>query len=214
MVRVKICGITNITDAMASVEAGADALGFVFAESPRQVDIHTVRDILDRLPPFITTVGVFAGLHAMEICRIWSTTGLHYAQLHDADEHMMAFISKEIENGWNRTICAVRIKADEDIRRAINDQVVCSSAAILLDTHVEGLMGGTGRTFDWTLAAKAKSLGKPIVLAGGLRPENVADAVRMVRPYAVDVSTGVEAMPGKKDHAKVKEFIQNAKRNT
>ncbi len=202
--RVKICGITNIDDALAAIEAGADALGFVFAESPRKVSAATVCEALSKLPPFITTVGVFANQDADEITEIMARTHLHFAQVHG---------STRIPFG-GRSIRALRVKSADDIRRAANDESVTSSSAVLLDTHVEGLMGGTGRTFDWDLAVEARSLGKPIILAGGLTLDNVAEAVRRVRPYAVDVSTGVEASPGKKDHSKIKEFIHNAKSST
>ena len=207
MIKVKICGIANIEDAMAAIEAGADALGFVFAESPRRITVKAALSILEKLPPFVTTVGVFANQDADEISGIWRQTNLHLAQLHGA------CACAPCEGfGWRRVIRALRIKSEEDIRGAAEDDATRLCAALLLDAHVEGLMGGTGRTFDWDLAAQAKSLGKPLILAGGLTPANVEEAVRKVRPYAVDVSTGVEASPGKKDHTKIKEFIENAKR--
>ena len=212
MVKVKICGITNIEDALAAVEAGADALGFVFAESPRKVTAKAVLSILEILPPFVATVGVFADQDVDEIFRIWKQTNVHFAQLHDVLGPRGELLSPGGGFGWYRVIHALRVKSAEDIRRAADDRSVRACAALLLDAHVEGKMGGTGQTFDWDLAVQAKSLGKPVILAGGLTPANVEEAVRKVRPYAVDVSTGVEASLGKKDHAKVKEFIENAKR--
>ena len=212
MTRVKICGITNIEDALAAVEAGADALGFVFAESPRKVDAVTARSIIEQLPPFITTVGVFAGQDVDEVFRIWKQTNLHYAQMHEVLGPKKELLSTGSGFGWYRVIHALGVKSAEDIRKAADDPHVRASAALLLDAHVEGKLGGTGKTFDWDLAVQAKSLGKPIILAGGLTPDNVEEAVRKVRPYAVDVSTGVEASPGKKDHRKIKEFIQNARK--
>jgi len=212
LVRVKICGITNADDALAAVEAGADALGFVFAESPRRVDVKTALDIQERLPPFVSTVGVFANQDADEVYRIWKHTGVHFAQLHGIPGPLGDFASPAGGFGWYRVIQALRVQSAEGIRRAAADDAVRACAALLLDTHVEGLMGGTGLTFDWKLAVEAKSLGKPVILAGGLTPDNVLEAVRTVAPYAVDVSTGVESSPGRKDHEKIKEFVFNAKR--
>ena len=203
MTRVKICGITNIDDALAAIEAGADALGFVFAESSRKVNAPTVMNILEKLPPLVTTVGVFAKQDTDEVFKIWKQTNLHYAQLHG--------YGPPREMAWHRVIKAVRATSWEDICAQLGDRSGVFSAAILLDAHVEGKMGGTGRTFDWDLAIQAKSLGKPIILAGGLTPENVAEAVRKVQPYAVDVSSGVESSPGKKDHDKIREFIANVR---
>ena len=203
MTRVKICGITNIEDALAAIEAGADALGFVFAESPRKVDVPTVLNILEKLPPLVTTVGVFAKQDVDEVFKIWKQTNLHFAQLHG--------YGPQRDPPWYRVIKAVRASSWEEITRQLGDRSGVFSTALLLDAHVEGKMGGTGQTFDWDLAIQAKSLGKPIILAGGLTPENVAEAVRKVQPYAVDVSSGVEASPGKKDHDKIREFVNNVR---
>ncbi len=211
MVRVKICGITNVEDALAAVEAGADALGFVFAESPRKVDVPAVLNILERLPPFVTTVGVFADQDVDEVFRIWKQTNFHFAQLHDMGLPR-GLVSPSQGFGWYRVIKALRASSWEDITRQLQDRSGVFCAALLLDAHVEGKMGGTGTTFDWDLAVQARSIGKPIILAGGLSPANVEEAVRKVRPYAVDVSTGVEASPGKKDHEKIREFILNARK--
>lgn len=210
MTRVKICGITNLSDAMAAVEAGADALGFVFAESSRKVDVPTVLNILEKIPPLVTTVGVFAKQDIDEVFKIWKQTNLHFAQLHDGGP-AHALVSPDGGFGWYRIIRAIRATSWQDITRQLGDRSGVFSAAILLDAHVEGKSGGTGQTFDWDLAVQAKTLGKPIILAGGLTPENVAEAVRKVRPYAVDVSSGVESSPGKKDHDKIREFINNAR---
>lgn len=194
---------------MAAVEAGADALGFVFAESPRKVDVPAVLNILGRLPPLVTTVGVFAEQGADEISVIMENVGLHFAQLHGDIDGSVALSQEEARRGLIR---GLRIQSAEDIRGAAEDDLVGICDAILLDAHVEGLMGGSGQTFDWDLAVQAHSIGKPIILAGGLNPANVEEAVRKVRPYAVDVSTGVEASPGKKDHEKIREFILNARK--
>ena len=204
MVRIKTCGITNIEDALAAVEAGADALGFVFAESPRKVNVATVLNILEKLPPLVTTVGVFANQDVDEVFKIWKQTNLHFAQLH-------GYGPPSRMGHWYRVIKAVRASSWENICSQLGDRSGVFCSAILLDAHVEGKLGGTGQTFDWDLAVQAKSLGKPIILAGGLTPENVAEAVRKVQPYAVDVSSGVEASSGKKDHDKIREFIQNVR---
>jgi len=209
LVRVKICGITNIEDAHAAVSAGADALGFVFAESPRQVNAKTVLSIIGQLPPFVTTIGVFANQTAEEIVSAMREANLNFAQLHGeiAD---LGVIGSEL--GCRRLIRGLRMKSEADLHDAAHSCPNCGCAGILLDAHVDGMMGGTGRTFDWDLAVKAHSLNKPIILAGGLNPSNVSDAIQKVRPYAVDVSTGVEASPGKKDWEKIKEFVHNAKK--
>ncbi|HUV04427.1 MAG TPA: phosphoribosylanthranilate isomerase [Armatimonadota bacterium] len=212
MIKVKICGITNIEDAMAAVEAGADALGFVFAESPRRISAKAALSILEKLPPFVATVGVFANQDVDEVFRVWKQTNLHFAQLHDVLGPTRELVSPAGGFGWYRVIHALRVKSAKDIRQAADGPSARVCAALLLDAHVEGLMGGTGQKFDWDLAVQAKLLGKPLILAGGLTPANVEEAVRKVRPYAVDVSTGVEASPGKKDHAKIKEFIQNVRK--
>ncbi|MFA6664981.1 MAG: phosphoribosylanthranilate isomerase [Armatimonadota bacterium] len=202
MVKIKICGITNMADAAAAVRAGADALGFVFAESPRRISPDAAAEIVSTLPPFITTVGVFAGESADSICRIMDAAGLDAVQLHGYEGEF----AWPHEPRW-RIIRGIRVRREEDIRAAA--ELKCS--ALLLDTHVEGALGGTGRTFNWNLAILAKETKKPVILAGGLSPENAGEAVRKVHPYAVDVSSGVEASPGIKDHRKIEEFIKNVR---
>ncbi|MCL6520402.1 MAG: phosphoribosylanthranilate isomerase [Armatimonadetes bacterium] len=201
--KVKICGITNIEDAVLAVESGADAIGFVFAESPRKVGIEEVCQIKEVIPSSIITVGVFANQTADEISQIMKETGLSSAQIHGSLD------SLEPQFGIIR---ALRVKSVDDINQAAKDPILSICWAILLDTHVEGKMGGTGKTFDWNLAKEARKLGKDIILAGGLNPSNVSDAIRIACPDWVDVSTGVEAYPGKKSHEKIKEFIRNAKK--
>ena len=196
---------------MAALEAGADALGFVFAESPRKVDVPAVLNILQRIPPFVTTVGVFGGQDVDEVFRIWKQTNLHFAQLHEVSGPVQHLLSPSSGFGWYRVIHALRLRSADDVRQAADDPHARACAALLLDAHVEGLMGGTGQTFDWDLAVQAKVLGKPIILAGGLTPSNVEEAIRKARPYAVDVSSGVEASPGRKDHEKIREFIRNVR---
>ena len=205
MVCVKICGITNVEDALAAVEAGADALGFVFyPPSPRYVEPERVRAIVDRLPPFVTTVGLFVDVSVQTINDIAARCGLDRLQLHgDESPEFCARVERPV-------IKAFRIKGANSLVRLPDYKV----SAYLLDAYVEGaLPGGTGASFAWELAAQAKPYG-PLILAGGLTPENVETAIRQVCPYGVDVSTGVERAPGLKDHAKVRTFIARAKRGS
>ncbi|MFJ2536572.1 phosphoribosylanthranilate isomerase [Pseudomonas sp. NPDC087614] len=197
-VRSKICGITRMEDALAAVEAGADAIGFVFyAKSPRAVTVQQARAIIKSLPPFVTTVGLFVNASRCELGEILDAVPLDLLQFH-GDEP-----ADECES-WHRPyIKALRVKAGDDIAGACNAYPTASG--VLLDTYVEGVPGGTGEAFDWSLIPRG--LSKPLILAGGLTPENIADAVARVRPYAVDVSGGVEASKGIKDHAKIRAFI-------
>lgn len=201
MVKVKICGITNLDDALAAVAAGADALGFVFYDkSPRNVHPLKAAEIIAKLPPFVQTVGLFVDEEAERVNWTADFCGLDLVQLHGDEEPEFC---SEINR---RVIKAFRVKEAASLARLGSYQV----AGYLLDAWVANAHGGTGMTFDWRLAEAAKEHG-PLVLAGGLNPDNVADAVEKVRPYAVDVSSGVESEPGRKDHAKVREFIQRAK---
>ncbi|MHB2241641.1 phosphoribosylanthranilate isomerase [Pseudomonas monsensis] len=202
-VRSKICGITRIEDALAAVEAGADAIGFVFyAKSPRAVSVQQARAIIRALPPFVTTVGLFVNASRCELGEILDAVPLDLLQFH-GDE------SAEACEEWRRPyIKALRVKAGDDIAAAV--AAYPGASGVLLDTYVEGVPGGTGEAFDWSLIPP--DLSKPLILAGGLTPENVADAVARVRPYAVDVSGGVEASKGIKDHAKIRAFIAAARK--
>ena len=198
-VRSKICGITRIEDALAAVQAGADAIGFVFyPKSPRAVTFQQARDIIRALPPFVTTVGLFVNTSRCEMGELLDAVPLDLLQFH-GDEVVADC------DGWHRPyIKAVRVKAGDDIAAAC--RAFPSASGILLDTYVEGVPGGTGEAFDWSLIPQG--LSKPIILAGGLTPDNVAAAIAQVRPYAVDVSGGVEASRGIKDHAKILAFIK------
>lgn len=200
MVKVKICGITSIEDAECAVEAGASALGFVFYRpSPRFVEVEAARRIIASVPPFITTVGIFVNEKAARINEIARLCPLDRVQLHgDESPDFCRMIERRI-------IKAIRLKdrASLDLMKTFN------VASFLVDTYSEELYGGSGSSPDWGLAVEAKKQGR-IILAGGLTPENVADAIRHVRPYGVDVSTGVELRPGKKDPRKVAEFIKRA----
>ncbi|MFZ5907494.1 MAG: phosphoribosylanthranilate isomerase [Nitrospirota bacterium] len=201
-VRVKICGLTNFEDASAAVEAGADALGFVFSrKSPRAVSPQQAADIIRELPPFITTVGVFVNEKPGKIEEIIALTRLDVVQLHGSEPPEACSFSRP-------AIKAIRVKSLESLDPLIHYRV--SVTAFLLDTFSPGLLGGTGQIFNWDIATYAKQFG-PIILAGGLTPGNIAEAVKHVRPYGVDVSSGVESGKGKKDHQKIKSFIDQAK---
>ncbi|MCD5972902.1 N-anthranilate isomerase [Pseudomonas savastanoi pv. glycinea] len=197
-VRSKICGITRIEDALAAVEAGADAIGFVFyAKSPRAVSVQQARAIIAALPPFISTVGLFVNASRCELNETLDAVPLDMLQFH-GDE------TPEQCDGYHRPfIKALRVQAGDDI--AASCRLYSRASGILLDTFVAGVPGGTGETFDWALIPN--SLEKPIILAGGLTSANVAQAITQVRPYAVDVSGGVEKSKGIKDHDKIRAFM-------
>lgn len=197
MTRVKICGITSIEDAAAAVEAGADALGFVFVPgTPRLVHPDATERIVKDLPPFVTTVGVFVDQPLEDILDLVHACKLHAVQLHGNEPE--AF-SRRIPV---KVIKAIRVRDAKDLALI----GTYPAHAFLLDAFIEGQAGGTGTPISWDLARQAK--GKvPIILSGGLRPETVAQAIRVVRPYGVDVSSGVEKSPGRKDHKKVRKFI-------
>jgi phosphoribosylanthranilate isomerase len=199
--RIKICGITNTEDALYAAGCGADALGFIFyPESPRHITPDKAASIISQLPPFITTVGVFVNEAPDRIMEIIQITGIKAVQLHGNE-------SPEICAKFASVIKSFRIKDITDLKQLAE---YSGAAACLLDTYSEAEYGGTGRIFNWDIAVEAKKMCR-IILAGGLTPDNVAEAVRYVRPYAVDVSSGVEAEKGKKDLKKVKKFIERAK---
>lgn len=199
--KIKICGITNIADAIAAVTAGADALGFMFFEgSSRFIPNDKIKAIIRELPPFVTKVGVFVNATREQVEQAIKETGIDTLQFH-GDE------TPEACRGFGlKTIKAFRIQGKDMLATMPRYDV----DAWLLDSFVSGKKGGTGKTFDWDLAVHATSLGTPVILAGGLNPDNVARAVAQVQPFGVDVSSGVEFEPGKKDHAKIATFIQRA----
>jgi len=201
MVKVKICGITTLDDALLAVAAGADALGFVFFEkSPRCINPVAAAKIIAKLPPFIQTVGLFVNEELEQINWTADFCGLDVVQLH-GDES-----PEDCQDVRRRVIKAFRVQNIVSIDPLKKYQV----SGYLLDAWCPDCYGGTGKTFNWEVAAAARQYGR-IILAGGLSPDNVAEAVKVVQPYGVDVSSGVESAPGKKDVEKVKAFIKRAK---
>lgn len=201
MVKVKICGITNLEDALTAVQAGADALGFVFCSaSPRNVTPELAAEIIRQLPPFVQTVGLFVNESLATVNETADRCGLDIVQLHGEELPDFCAAVKR------RTIKAFRVKD----ANSLESMESYPTAAYLLDAWSPVAHGGTGHSFNWEIAADA-AVRLPIILAGGLTPDNVAAAVQQVRPYAVDVSSGVEAAPGKKDATLVREFIQKAR---
>lgn len=195
--RVKICGITRLDDALAAVEAGADALGFMFyPRSPRAVTPAQVREITRVLPPFAARVGVFVDASAGEIRAAIGEAGLDTLQLHGAE-------TPEFCAQFGLPVVKAFRVADESVLAELGRYPV---AAHLLDAYSPAAHGGTGRTFNWAIARAAVAAGHRVVLAGGLAPDNVARAVTEVRPFGLDVSSGVESAPGRKDAAKLRAF--------
>jgi len=209
MVKVKICGITNLEDALTATEAGADALGFIlYSKSKRFIKAKDVRKITLNLPPFILKVGVFVNEDPRNVLEILSYAHLDFAQLHgDETPEECEYVGK------NRVIKVFRLKEIAEIEKI--EPYIGKIRAILLDTYSKDSYGGTGKTFNWEIARAVKErFDIPVILSGGLNPENVAKAIREVNPYAVDVSSGVETEPGKKDKEKVFQFVKVAKCST
>lgn len=198
VVRSKICGITRVDDALTAAKAGADAIGLVFyAKSPRAVDVRQAREIVAALPPFVTTVGLFVNASRCEINEILDAVPLDMLQFHGDETPAQC---EGFHRPWFK---AIRVGNGEDIEAQVARYA--NASGILLDTFVAGVPGGTGERFDWSLIPAA--LAKPLILAGGLTAENVQQAIAQVRPYAVDVSGGVEASKGVKDASKVMAFV-------
>jgi len=203
MVRVKICGLKRAEDAAAAVAAGADALGFNFwPGTPRCIALAEAARIVANVPPDVLTVGVFVDETPERVLEIAQETGIRALQLHGSE-------SPEYLDRLGSYLKIKTIKIGNDFQP---EQLTRyrSASLFLLEALVAGLVGGTGQTFDWGLAREATHYGK-IILAGGLTPENVAEAVRRVRPWGVDVASGVEMEPGKKDPRLIREFIQAAR---
>lgn len=205
MVRVKICGITNAADALAAIDAGANLLGFNFyPKSPRYITKTEAGKIRPQLPRRVKAVGIFVNESPAEVTTLCKSLQLYAAQLHgDESADVVAEIARSIP-----VIKAFRIETNFPLTTL--DEYP-GAFAYLFDAAYTGQYGGTGRTTDWDVARGATQ-GRRIILAGGLKVENVAAAVRIVRPYAVDVASGVESKPGKKDHVRMREFIQEVRR--
>ena len=200
MVRIKICGITNLEDALLAAELGADALGFIFyPKSPRKVAPETAREIIAQLPPFVASVGVFVDEAAAVVQELAARVGLDWVQLHGQES------PEYCRNLGRRVIKGFRIQDAESLRPLADYRE--AAQALLLDSYKQGQVGGTGTAFDWRLAREAKPYGR-IILAGGLTPENVAQAIAAARPQAVDAASGTEAAPGRKDPAKLRAFFR------
>jgi phosphoribosylanthranilate isomerase len=205
--RVKICGITRVEDAVSAVQAGADAIGLVFyAQSPRFVTIEQAQKIVAAIPPFVSVVGLFVNAPKAEIENVLSQVRLDILQFHGNETAQdCEQVCEQINMPYYK---AIRVKADTNL---LQYEVEFKGAkALLLDAHSASAFGGTGETFDWNLIPK--TMKKPVILAGGLTAENVEKAIQQVRPYAVDVSGGVEITKGIKDVAKIAAFMQGTRK--
>jgi phosphoribosylanthranilate isomerase len=209
-VRVKICGVTSEDDARAAAALGADAVGLNFsAESPRRIDKATARAILRALPPFIDAVGVFVNQPLAKVFPYANQVGgIRVVQWHGQNRELCDAFPFQLISAWSvrDTSSILDVNRYLDVCRGSNRL----PAAVLVDGHASGQHGGTGRVAPWGLLAEFRP-GIPVILAGGLTPENVAEAIRVVRPYAVDVASGVESSPGVKDPEKMRRFIANAR---
>ena len=196
--RIKICGITNLLDAKVAIDEGVDAIGLVFCEnSPRYINISRAKEIVENTTAFVNCVGLFVDAEKEYIKNVLKEVALDTLQFHGQEsEQACALYNKPY-------IKAIRM--NENINLSEEAEKYFSAHALLLDTYIEGLPGGTGIVFDWDLIPK--DIAKPIIIAGGLNASNVKDAIKKISPYAVDVSGGVEAEKGKKDPSKIKEFI-------
>lgn len=203
--KIKICGITNPIDALHAVDAGADALGFVFyKKSPRHVSSNIVKTIIANLPPFVLPIGVFVNEEAQVVRNIMDECGLALAQIH-GDE-----TADYCESLGRPVIRGIRLRDRHTLMAMAEYKGRARVRGFVLDAFSDAAYGGTGKTADWTLAKEAAG-SFSFLLAGGLTPENVQEAIQQVQPYGVDVSSGVEAGPGKKDPAKIQAFIQAVK---
>ena len=202
MIRVKICGITRVEDGITCARLGADAIGLVFyAPSPRHVSVDQARAIMAALPPFVTTVGLFVDAAPTEVRAVLAQLPLDMLQFHGNE-------TPEYCRGFGRSyLKAVRVKLGADLVQYAS--AYPDAKGLLLDAHVEGIAGGTGQAFDWSLIPAQLPL--PVVLSGGLNSANIAEAIRRIQPAAVDVSSGVEATKGIKDTEKIAAFMQGVR---
>ena len=208
-VRVKICGITSPKDLLTAVEAGADAVGFIVdvPQSPRNLSVDKAGKLIQATPVFVDTVMVTVPEDVSHLEKIYEESNANIIQVH-ASSHLHKEIRERLPDAC--LICGIQARFEVAIDTVL--EAVGLFNALLIDSHVLGKYGGTGTTHDWGLSRRIRELihPKPLILAGGLRPENVSEAIRTVKPFAVDVSTGVESRPGVKDRKKVFEFIRNA----
>ena len=201
-IKVKICGTTSLKDAFLAVESGADAIGFIFYKmSPRNISQKEAKEIILQLPPFIETVGVFVNETSDKINRIAEQCKLNSIQLHGEESPALCRRVKR------KVIKAFRVKNADSLKSITSYDV----SGFLLDSYNDGSKGGSGQVFDWNLALRVKKQG-PVILAGGLNPYNIFTAIHRVKPYGVDVCSGVEKSPGIKDHEKIREFIKSVRR--
>jgi len=200
MIKIKICGITNKEDAAWAVNLKVDALGFIFADSPRRVKPEIVQGIIELVPPFISSVGVFVNEDRKKVKEIAESCGLTTLQFHGRESPSYC------EGFKQKIVKAFRVKDKSVLKKAV--QYKDKVDAYLLDTYSPSKYGGTGKTFDWRIAKEIKEFGLPIILSGGLNPENIREAISEVEPYGVDVSSGVEERPGKKNMEKLINFVR------
>lgn len=203
MAGVKICGITSLEDALFAVEAGANAVGFILAPSPRQVSYATVEEIGKKLPPFVLRVGVLTPETDGRWTELFATGALDLIQIHGRPQ-LPAWIPPA------RVIPSIGVKSDGEIM-AVENLSGRGFRALLLDTFKPGHYGGTGETFDWRRAAQYRRYNLPMIIAGGLDADNVQTALELVEPAGVDVGSGVESSPGRKDHKKIRDFIESVR---
>lgn len=210
-VRAKICGLTRAEDVRCAVAAGADAIGLVFyAPSPRAVSIETAQALLAVVTPFVQVAGLFVNASVAEIQQVLAQVPLDILQLHgDETPEQCAAIARATGRRW---IKALAVKPHINVIELIEPYIAAGAGGILLDTWHPQLKGGTGQTFDWTSWPQDLTQSVPLILAGGLTPDNVADAIAQTRPYAVDVSGGVECEKGIKDHQLIQQFMQGVHR--
>lgn len=202
MTRIKICGVTSVDDARMCVEAGADSIGVNFARrSPRRVELEVARQIVEALPRTVVSVGVFVDASEAELRDVVARTGIRCVQLHGDEPPPL--VAALLPHAYK----ALRVRGEG----VLEDAARYPGEYVLLDAYVPGVEGGTGATFDWSFAAKLARLRK-VTLAGGLTPENVEQAVREVQPFCVDVASGVESSPGRKDAGKVRAFVEAVRR--
>ena len=208
--RAKICGITRIQDIQSVVEAGADAIGFVFyPPSPRSVTTQQAKILVQHVPAYVQTVGLFVNASADEIALVLKEVALDLIQFHgDETATQCASIAQQVGRRWYK---AIQVKPDLDVIHTIKKYQQAGASAVLLDAWHPELKGGTGHSFDW---AQFPQLDIPLILAGGLKPENIEDAIKTTNAYAVDVSGGVESAKGIKDQQLIEQFMQGVQRGS